>query len=163
MLWLFRLWMHIGQTLAAAALQWAERTADIRWREEWLGNKLTGKHQGWATTWSWAVRIDTKLSEHESWFFRAQKWKLCTVPSLLFCTLLSFYCVRVAVDFLDSKTFCKNSHHMKGEALMRKRHLEILGYRMVQVRQYHLLWMCGHGVVIVIHASKLCCFIVFFL
>ncbi|KAM4559176.1 FAST kinase domain-containing protein 1, mitochondrial [Odontesthes bonariensis] len=43
---------------------------------------------------------------------------------------------RVAVDFLDSKLFCKNSHHMKGEALMRKRHLEILGYRVVQVPHY---------------------------
>ncbi|KAM8750058.1 FAST kinase domain-containing protein 1, mitochondrial [Acanthopagrus schlegelii] len=43
---------------------------------------------------------------------------------------------RVAVDFLDSKSFCKNSHRMKGEALMRKRHLEILGYRMVQIPHY---------------------------
>ncbi|XP_072253180.1 FAST kinase domain-containing protein 1, mitochondrial [Leuresthes tenuis] len=43
---------------------------------------------------------------------------------------------RVAVDFLDSRLFCKNSHHMKGEALMRKRHLEILGYRVVQVPHY---------------------------
>lgn len=45
---------------------------------------------------------------------------------------------RVAVDFLDSKSFCKNTPHMKGEALMRKRHLEILGYRVVQVRGRHL-------------------------
>lgn len=52
------------------------------------------------------------------------------------CLTFRFYfCLRVAVDFLDSKTFCKNSHHMKGEALMRKRHLEILGYRVVQVRK----------------------------
>ncbi|KAM9344080.1 FAST kinase domain-containing protein 1, mitochondrial-like [Pholidichthys leucotaenia] len=43
---------------------------------------------------------------------------------------------RVAVDFLDSKYFCKNSHHMKGDALMRKRHLEILGYRVVQVPHF---------------------------
>lgn len=43
---------------------------------------------------------------------------------------------RVAVDFLDSKSFCKNSHHMKGEALMRKRHLEILGYRVVQIPHF---------------------------
>ncbi|MGH0138556.1 UNVERIFIED_CONTAM: hypothetical protein FKN15_038822 [Acipenser sinensis] len=40
---------------------------------------------------------------------------------------------RVAVEFLDSKSFCKNSHHFKGEAMMRKRHLEILGYHVVQV------------------------------
>ncbi|XP_032384817.1 FAST kinase domain-containing protein 1, mitochondrial [Etheostoma spectabile] len=43
---------------------------------------------------------------------------------------------RVAVNFLDSKSFCKNSHHMKGEALMRKRHLEILGYRVVQIPHF---------------------------
>ncbi|XP_066543906.1 FAST kinase domain-containing protein 1, mitochondrial [Amia ocellicauda] len=43
---------------------------------------------------------------------------------------------RVAVDFLDSKSFCKNSHHMKGEAMMRKRHLEILGYHVCQVPHF---------------------------
>ncbi|XP_034429763.1 FAST kinase domain-containing protein 1, mitochondrial [Hippoglossus hippoglossus] len=43
---------------------------------------------------------------------------------------------RVAVNFLDSRCFCKNSHHMKGEALMRKRHLEILGYRVVQIPHF---------------------------
>ncbi|XP_023142147.1 FAST kinase domain-containing protein 1, mitochondrial [Amphiprion ocellaris] len=43
---------------------------------------------------------------------------------------------RVAVDFLDSRSFCKNSHHMKGEALMRKRHLEILGYRVIQIPHF---------------------------
>lgn len=40
----------------------------------------------------------------------------------------------IAVDFLDSSYFCKNSHHMKGRAVIRKRHLEIMGYRVVQVR-----------------------------
>ncbi|CAL8370180.1 unnamed protein product [Arctogadus glacialis] len=43
---------------------------------------------------------------------------------------------RVAVDFLDSKAFCKNSRHMKGETGMRKRHLEIMGYRVVQIPHY---------------------------
>lgn len=43
---------------------------------------------------------------------------------------------RIAIDFLDSKFFCKNSHHMKGEALMIKRHLEILGYRVVQIPHF---------------------------
>lgn len=43
---------------------------------------------------------------------------------------------RIAVDFLDSKSFCKNSRHMKGEALMRKRHLEILGYCVVQIPHF---------------------------
>nr|XP_046259524.1 FAST kinase domain-containing protein 1, mitochondrial [Scatophagus argus]XP_046259525.1 FAST kinase domain-containing protein 1, mitochondrial [Scatophagus argus]XP_046259526.1 FAST kinase domain-containing protein 1, mitochondrial [Scatophagus argus] len=43
---------------------------------------------------------------------------------------------RVAVDFLDSKSFCKNSRNMKGKALMRKRHLEILGYRVVQIPHF---------------------------
>ncbi|XP_028289493.1 FAST kinase domain-containing protein 1, mitochondrial [Parambassis ranga] len=43
---------------------------------------------------------------------------------------------RVAVDFLDSKSFCKNSHHIKGETLLRKRHLEILGYRVIQIPHF---------------------------
>lgn len=40
---------------------------------------------------------------------------------------------RIALEFLDSKSFCKNSNHLKGECLMKKRHLEILGYRVVQI------------------------------
>nr|XP_057937848.1 FAST kinase domain-containing protein 1, mitochondrial [Doryrhamphus excisus] len=43
---------------------------------------------------------------------------------------------RVSIDFLDSKSFGKNSHHMKGEAQIRKRHLEILGYRVVQIPHF---------------------------
>ncbi|XP_010772779.1 FAST kinase domain-containing protein 1, mitochondrial [Notothenia coriiceps] len=43
---------------------------------------------------------------------------------------------RVAVNFLDSKSFCKNSHHLRGDALMKKRHLEILGYLVVQVPHF---------------------------
>uniref|UniRef100_A0AAV2JZY4 RAP domain-containing protein n=1 Tax=Knipowitschia caucasica TaxID=637954 RepID=A0AAV2JZY4_KNICA len=43
---------------------------------------------------------------------------------------------RLAVDFLDSKSFCKNSRHMKGETLMRKRHLEILGYYVIQIPHF---------------------------
>ncbi|XP_017280061.1 FAST kinase domain-containing protein 1, mitochondrial isoform X2 [Kryptolebias marmoratus] len=43
---------------------------------------------------------------------------------------------RIAVDFLDSRLFCKNSHHIKSEALIRKRHLEILGYRVVQIPHF---------------------------
>ncbi|XP_043549599.1 FAST kinase domain-containing protein 1, mitochondrial isoform X2 [Chiloscyllium plagiosum] len=45
---------------------------------------------------------------------------------------------RVAIDFLDSKAFCKNSHHMKGDTVMKKRHLEILGYHVVQIP--HFQW-----------------------
>ncbi|XP_056145440.1 FAST kinase domain-containing protein 1, mitochondrial [Lampris incognitus] len=43
---------------------------------------------------------------------------------------------RIAVEFLDSKLFCKNSHHIKGEPLMKKRHLEILGYHVVQIPHF---------------------------
>lgn len=50
----------------------------------------------------------------------------------MLCVLL-YLSLRVAVDFLDPKCFCKHSHHVKGDALIRKRHLEILGYRVVQV------------------------------
>ncbi|XP_048391142.1 FAST kinase domain-containing protein 1, mitochondrial isoform X1 [Stegostoma tigrinum] len=45
---------------------------------------------------------------------------------------------RVAIDFLDSKAFCKNSPHMKGETIMKRRHLEILGYHVVQIP--HFQW-----------------------
>uniref|UniRef100_UPI00398E38B2 FAST kinase domain-containing protein 1, mitochondrial n=1 Tax=Pristiophorus japonicus TaxID=55135 RepID=UPI00398E38B2 len=43
---------------------------------------------------------------------------------------------RVAIEFLDSKAFCKNSHHIKGETVMKKRHLEILGYHVVQIPHF---------------------------
>ncbi|KAF5894957.1 FAST kinase domain-containing protein 1, mitochondrial, partial [Clarias magur] len=39
---------------------------------------------------------------------------------------------RIALDFLNYKSFCKNSQHIKGDVLMRKRHLEILGYHVLQ-------------------------------
>ncbi|ETE62933.1 FAST kinase domain-containing protein 1, partial [Ophiophagus hannah] len=40
---------------------------------------------------------------------------------------------RIAVEFLNSEAFCKNSNHVKGFIAMKKRHLEILGYQVVQV------------------------------
>ncbi|XP_041056666.1 FAST kinase domain-containing protein 1, mitochondrial isoform X2 [Carcharodon carcharias] len=43
---------------------------------------------------------------------------------------------RIAIDFLDSKAFCKNSHHIRGETAMKKRHLEILGYHVVQIPHF---------------------------
>ncbi|XP_062972493.1 FAST kinase domain-containing protein 1, mitochondrial [Elgaria multicarinata webbii] len=43
---------------------------------------------------------------------------------------------RIAVEFLDSKAFCKNSNHPKGETAMKKRHLEILGYQVVQIPHF---------------------------
>ncbi|XP_060113413.1 FAST kinase domain-containing protein 1, mitochondrial [Heteronotia binoei] len=43
---------------------------------------------------------------------------------------------RIAVEFLDSKAFCKNSDHLKGEVVMKKRHLEILGYQVVQIPHF---------------------------
>ncbi|XP_034042259.1 FAST kinase domain-containing protein 1, mitochondrial isoform X2 [Thalassophryne amazonica] len=43
---------------------------------------------------------------------------------------------RVAVDFLDSKNYCKNSQHMKGESVLKKQHLEILGYHVVQIPHF---------------------------
>ncbi|KAI7808304.1 FAST kinase domain-containing protein 1, mitochondrial [Triplophysa rosa] len=43
---------------------------------------------------------------------------------------------RVALDFLDSKSFCRTSRQMKGEAMMRKRHLEILGYHVLQIPHF---------------------------
>ncbi|KAK9410703.1 FAST kinase domain-containing protein 1-like [Crotalus adamanteus] len=43
---------------------------------------------------------------------------------------------RIAMEFLDSEAFCKNSNHVKGYVAMKKRHLEILGYQVVQIPHY---------------------------
>ncbi|XP_074255611.1 FAST kinase domain-containing protein 1, mitochondrial isoform X1 [Saimiri boliviensis] len=43
---------------------------------------------------------------------------------------------RIALEFLDSKAFCRNIPHMKGKSAMKKRHLEILGYRVIQISQF---------------------------
>ncbi|XP_061860394.1 FAST kinase domain-containing protein 1, mitochondrial isoform X2 [Colius striatus] len=43
---------------------------------------------------------------------------------------------RIALEFLDSKAFSKGSRHLKGESAVKKRHLEILGYRVVQIPHF---------------------------
>ncbi|KAM8806539.1 FAST kinase domain-containing protein 1, mitochondrial [Eudromia elegans] len=43
---------------------------------------------------------------------------------------------RIALEFLDSKAFSKDSHHLKGESAVKKRHLEMLGYRVVQIPHF---------------------------
>ncbi|XP_058696569.1 FAST kinase domain-containing protein 1, mitochondrial isoform X1 [Poecile atricapillus] len=44
---------------------------------------------------------------------------------------------RVALEFLNSKAFSKDySRHLKGEPAVKKRHLEILGYRVVQIPHF---------------------------
>ncbi|KFV50717.1 FAST kinase domain-containing protein 1 [Gavia stellata] len=43
---------------------------------------------------------------------------------------------RVALEFLDSKAFSKDSRHLKGEPAVKKRHLEMLGYRVVQIPHF---------------------------
>ncbi|XP_009806467.2 FAST kinase domain-containing protein 1, mitochondrial [Gavia stellata] len=43
---------------------------------------------------------------------------------------------RVALEFLDSKAFSKDSCHLKGEPAVKKRHLEMLGYRVVQIPHF---------------------------
>ncbi|NXN74751.1 FAKD1 protein, partial [Himantopus himantopus] len=43
---------------------------------------------------------------------------------------------RIALEFLDSKAFSKNSRHLKGETAVKKRHLEMLGYRVVQIPHF---------------------------
>ncbi|NXA13536.1 FAKD1 protein, partial [Sapayoa aenigma] len=44
---------------------------------------------------------------------------------------------RIALEFLDSRAFSKDySRHLKGEPAVKKRHLEMLGYRVVQVPHF---------------------------
>ncbi|XP_053925404.1 FAST kinase domain-containing protein 1, mitochondrial [Cuculus canorus] len=43
---------------------------------------------------------------------------------------------RIALEFLDSKAFSKDSRHLKGETAVKKRHLEVLGYRVVQIPHF---------------------------
>uniref|UniRef100_A0A8B9T5U0 FAST kinase domains 1 n=1 Tax=Anas platyrhynchos TaxID=8839 RepID=A0A8B9T5U0_ANAPL len=43
---------------------------------------------------------------------------------------------RIALELLDSKAFIKGSHHLKGEAAVKKRHLEMLGYRVIQIPHF---------------------------
>uniref|UniRef100_A0A8C2QR51 RAP domain-containing protein n=1 Tax=Capra hircus TaxID=9925 RepID=A0A8C2QR51_CAPHI len=39
---------------------------------------------------------------------------------------------KIALEFLDSRAFCRNIPHLKGKSAMKKRHLEILGYHVIQ-------------------------------
>ncbi|NXA77205.1 FAKD1 protein, partial [Thryothorus ludovicianus] len=44
---------------------------------------------------------------------------------------------RIALEFLDSRAFSKDySRHLKGEPVVKKRHLEMLGYRVVQIPHF---------------------------
>nr|XP_030134291.3 FAST kinase domain-containing protein 1, mitochondrial isoform X2 [Taeniopygia guttata] len=44
---------------------------------------------------------------------------------------------RIALEFLDSRAFSKDySRHLKGEPAMKKRHLEMLGYQVVQIPHF---------------------------
>ncbi|KAJ7395438.1 FAST kinase domain 1 [Pitangus sulphuratus] len=44
---------------------------------------------------------------------------------------------RIALEFLDSRAFSKDySRHLKGELAVKKRHLEMLGYRVVQIPHF---------------------------
>ncbi|XP_051022580.1 FAST kinase domain-containing protein 1, mitochondrial isoform X2 [Acomys russatus] len=43
---------------------------------------------------------------------------------------------RIALEFLDVRAFCSNIPHLKGQSTMKKRHLEILGYRVIQVPSF---------------------------
>ncbi|XP_032845575.1 FAST kinase domain-containing protein 1, mitochondrial isoform X1 [Tyto alba] len=43
---------------------------------------------------------------------------------------------RIALEFLDSKAFSKHSRHLKGECAVKKRHLEMLGYQVVQIPHF---------------------------
>ncbi|XP_064442727.1 FAST kinase domain-containing protein 1, mitochondrial isoform X3 [Mirounga angustirostris] len=43
---------------------------------------------------------------------------------------------RIALQFLDSRAFCRNIPHLKGKSAMKKRQLEILGYHVIQIPHF---------------------------
>ncbi|XP_072541166.1 FAST kinase domain-containing protein 1, mitochondrial isoform X2 [Salminus brasiliensis] len=43
---------------------------------------------------------------------------------------------RIAIHFLHFKAYCINSQHVKGKILLKKRHLEILGYHVLQIPHF---------------------------
>ncbi|XP_078605847.1 FAST kinase domain-containing protein 1, mitochondrial-like [Branchiostoma floridae x Branchiostoma japonicum] len=43
---------------------------------------------------------------------------------------------RVAIDYQDARDFSRNSQHLLGHVAMRKRHLEILGYTVIQIPHF---------------------------
>ncbi|XP_037706443.1 FAST kinase domain-containing protein 1, mitochondrial isoform X2 [Choloepus didactylus] len=43
---------------------------------------------------------------------------------------------RIALEFLDSRAFCRNIPHLKGKSAMKKRQLEILGYQVIQIPHF---------------------------
>ncbi|XP_078724051.1 FAST kinase domain-containing protein 1, mitochondrial isoform X1 [Lampetra fluviatilis] len=45
---------------------------------------------------------------------------------------------RIAVQFLDGRAFCKGERRLKGPVVAKMRHLEILGYRVVQIPHFEL-------------------------
>lgn len=55
-----------------------------------------------------------------------------------------FTVCRIALEFLGTKAFSKDySRHLKGEPAVKKRHLEMLGYQVVQVgsHQYFVTFL----------------------
>ncbi|XP_077128876.1 FAST kinase domain-containing protein 1, mitochondrial-like [Ranitomeya variabilis] len=51
---------------------------------------------------------------------------------------------RFAVELLGLKAFCSNTH-LKGQFAMKKRHLEILGYHVIQIPSYEWKPLTGNG------------------
>ncbi|XP_071942667.1 FAST kinase domain-containing protein 1, mitochondrial-like [Antedon mediterranea] len=43
---------------------------------------------------------------------------------------------RIAIDFLSKSQFCLNSHHTSGLVAAKKRHLEVMGYKYIQIPYY---------------------------
>ncbi|KAM6178112.1 FAST kinase domain-containing protein 1, mitochondrial [Rhynchocyon petersi] len=43
---------------------------------------------------------------------------------------------RIALIFWDSRAFCRNIPHLKGNSAMRKRHMEIMGYHVIQIPHF---------------------------
>ncbi|XP_064019563.1 FAST kinase domain-containing protein 1, mitochondrial [Pogoniulus pusillus] len=75
------------------------------------------------------MALNVTLDDVESIRFRRDikdDWRMALPPGAQ----------RIALEFLGSKAFSKDSHHLKGDSALRKRHLEMLGYRVVQIPHF---------------------------
>lgn len=71
------------------------------------------------------------VPKHDGFFENITKWVFLDLFNL---NLILFCLHRVAILLLKIDSFCQNNRsHLRGQEILRQRHLEILGYRVVQI------------------------------